>query len=108
MVLRKRVNELIAKYKLNKNRTANSLNSNFVPYNMGRYARLRARPVEFHREKKALTIDVDWDALAAASVPEGMALDPSSVKVLQTLALSAGDVNSVAIGKNYVIATGSG
>ncbi len=77
---------------------------------MGRYARLqcRPRPAEFHKEKKVITIDVDWDALAAASVPEGMAVNPSTVKMLQTLALHSGDVNSVAIGKNFVLATGSG
>lgn len=77
---------------------------------MGRYARLqcRPRPAQFRKEKKVITIDVDWDALAAASVPEGMSFDPSSVKALQTLTLHTGDVNSVSIGKSFVIATGSG
>lgn len=77
---------------------------------MGRYARLqcRPRPAHFRKEKKQVTIDVDWNALATAGVPEGMAIDPTSVKNLQTLTLSSGDINSVAIGKNFVLATGSG
>ncbi|CAL8088448.1 unnamed protein product [Orchesella dallaii] len=76
---------------------------------MGRYTRLlgRPRPCEFRKAKKVITIDVDWHALAIAGTPEGMEVDPSSVKILQTLTLSNSDVNGVALGKNFVLATGS-
>lgn len=76
---------------------------------MGRYSRLRCRPktAEFRKEK-VIPVNVDWNALAVAGVPEGMTIDPSNVKILQTLALSSGDVNTVAVGKNFVLATGSG
>jgi len=54
-------------------------------------------------------VHVDWYALAMAGSAEQMnAWDFSAVKILQTLQLSKGDVNTVAFGRNFILATGSG
>jgi hypothetical protein len=53
---------------------------------------------------------VNWKELQAvmSELIEGMNIwDLSNVTLLQTLDLSQGDVNSVAFGRNYVLATGS-
>jgi phenylalanyl-tRNA synthetase beta subunit len=49
-----------------------------------------------------------WKTLAMAGFEEGMNWDLSNVKTLQTLSLSKGDVNSVAFGRNLILASGSG
>ncbi len=48
-------------------------------------------------------------SMAVAGVGAGSTrMDLSNVKILQTLNLSKGDVNSVAFGRNFMLATGSG
>ncbi|XP_021955888.1 uncharacterized WD repeat-containing protein alr3466 isoform X2 [Folsomia candida] len=53
--------------------------------------------------------NTNWRTLAMAGFEGEMGVwDLSNAKLLQTLSLSHGDVNSVAFGRNFILATGSG
>lgn len=60
-------------------------------------------------QKRVFEGSNNWRSTAMAGFQEDMnAWDLSGVKQLQTLKLSGGDVNSVAFGRNFILATGSG